>query len=859
MTPAPDPEPEPIFQPLKPARTKAPLYRTTDLVNKTDSNATVDVESRVEEGFLGSGPFSSGTFGSKSACGMVIDDLASSTGGTLSPVFKQIRGPEDIKRSSFCMVDNKRYSKSSDACSIQSNDSFGNPFTAPIAREVRRALGRPGTLGGSDISGYTESRLDASDPDSDVPDELKFILAARSETGSIVENLSPDTPTPAFVPKLSALADTTPQTNEPPIFRITLTDEDDQNGFGIDGESAHSSEEDTKKSFDFTGEIMKLNESGASDRASFVEQLEMAFKTPAKVDLHYDFSTHLCVEAPPLPPLPGTITNTTANLSSPGLEYPSRSQLLDVDEPSDIQSPKPVSTSDDSSSFDISVSRLVDVREPTLLHTAIPDESKEQLSQSNELTHSTRSTQSGQSEGELNRSFKFGGRPDHPPHDHELTLSDIIPPPEFARAISEVSLLDGIEDDSVLKSIYAKLMGKECLDDFYSQSNSVSCELDGIRKASRPASGISFSGFETFDEVRRGFEFSGDRSFYPPPAHANRRGKHRREESVFSIASVSTYGRVLNNGVNDPFDYGLPSLRERPSSEDISSISMSMTVDDTFAFIHNQPRRRVDSDASSFYFRPVALATRGHGRRESSISVTSQAPPISKYNRSFGYHRRNDSSASSSSIAISYAKHGANSGISAWARHQRDASVDSVMSDFSAMYLGRPGIGDKMFDHAVDLGPLTSISASPPNASYDSIMDNGQRSSMEDSLFEDTGQRCSMSSDSVFGDDASHPYSLGLLPPNQFRPLSALSFNSNHGPIHEDDTMISVSVDCYCPECADNVADAGWGARPAPVSCFFDGSIPMCSHREAQTLYDPRREGLQECRTPRITQQSSYR
>jgi len=75
-----------------------------------------------------------------------------------------------------------------------------------------------------------------------------------------------------------------PQTHEPPVLRFTLTD-DDQNGFRIDGDPAHSSEKDTQKSFDFTGEIKRLNEPGASDRASFVEQLEMAFKTPAKIDL----------------------------------------------------------------------------------------------------------------------------------------------------------------------------------------------------------------------------------------------------------------------------------------------------------------------------------------------------------------------------------------------------------------------------------------------------------------------------------------------------------------------------------------------------------------------------------------------
>jgi hypothetical protein len=93
-----------------------------------------------------------------------------------------------------------------------------------------------------------------------------------------------------------------------PVF----TDDDDQNGFGIDG---HSSEEDTKKSFDFTGEIRRLNESGASDRDSFVEQLEMAFRTPAKIDLHYDFGNNLRVEVPPLPPLPAPGTRFELLLS----------------------------------------------------------------------------------------------------------------------------------------------------------------------------------------------------------------------------------------------------------------------------------------------------------------------------------------------------------------------------------------------------------------------------------------------------------------------------------------------------------------------------------------------------------------
>jgi hypothetical protein len=53
--------------------------------------------------------------------------------------------------------------------------------------------------------------------------------------------------------------------------------------------------------------------------------------------------------------------------------------------------------------------------------------------------------------------------------------------------------------------------------------------------------------------------------------------------------SVSSYGRVINSGSLDPFDYGLPSLRE--GSEDMMSIAMSSDIDDTFAFMENRPRQ----------------------------------------------------------------------------------------------------------------------------------------------------------------------------------------------------------------------------------------------------------------------------
>jgi hypothetical protein len=174
------------------------------------------------------------------------------------------------------------------------------------------------------------------------------------------------------------------------------------------------------------------------------------------------------------------------------------------------------------------------------------------------------------------------------------------------------------------------------------------------------------------------------------------------------------------------------------------------------------------------------------------------------FNRSFIAHRHNDSSASASSVAQAYAGYGAPGGGRAmWARHHQEPSRDSVASDFSVMRLGRPGIGDKMFNTEHGM-PLKAISASPAaerqvstatEFDFDSIMDDDRGSSMEDSLFEKTGRRSTeSSSDSVFGYDHHAPAG-ALLPPNHFRPLSEFSLNtSTHSPMEDDDTMISVSA-----------------------------------------------------------------
>lgn len=328
--------------------------------------------------------------------------------------------------------------------------------------------------------------------------------------------------------------------------------------------------------------------------------------------------------------------------------------------------------------------------------------------------------------------------------------------------------------------------------------------LSQLTAHSRQDSEVSFSGMSSFSEVRRGFEFNDSRPVFYPPANTTQESSqshrfgHGQQESVFSIASVSSYGAVLQSGAVDPFGYALPT---RPMSDE-----MSMSVDDTFSFLRRDPtRQRVDSDASSFYFNSSRDVSKRHRRQNDSMASGFSGPPISLYNRSYGAHRKSDSSTSASSIAHAYGTYGASGGRVAWAKHhQRDYSVDSVASGYSAR-LGRPGVGDKMFESARELGmPLTSISASPSQSvdardignrtSFDSILDTDRRSSMDDSLFDETGRRTSVSSASVFGYESHHPLprAPGLLPPHQFRPVSLISVNSSHGTKAEDDTMITV-------------------------------------------------------------------
>ncbi|KAF7327809.1 hypothetical protein MKEN_00360700 [Mycena kentingensis (nom. inval.)] len=793
MTPTPEPEPAPVLQPLRlrPSRIRPAVVMASPSPPPTSSGSEDGTDMRAP---------SSLTFGSRSSTG-------STDVRQLPPVFTR-----HTRNRSSLLPDAPVSPKSS----TESRNGM------PLARDAKRVLGMAGTLGGSQASDYQEEELDASDPDSDIPNELQVILSSCA-TSPADDTMSffPDQvgnaslPSPGLPP-----ADLPPSLPPPqlelPRFNLELA-EDDGNHADID------SEEDTKKSFDFTGELQKLNESGASDRRSFVEQLENAFKTPAKIDLR----NLLSIDVPPVPPMPFVLEQAEADVSGSSgsslhlprneegsaLDRASTAAILDYEYPTQI----------------------IEFKEPTLLpgsdslgseHSLLPPQPPS----------------AGRSPGVLNVQFKFGAPPpeeEDPPRREALTLSNILPPPSHVRAQSMASLME--EDESVLKSIFAhaaeielpspqrrerpRVNSGSSLRRSAMENSRLSMASMHSRSRSRPQSGISFTGFDSFDEVRRGFEFHQNRpTFYPAPVAARntsaRGGRHAPQDSVFSIASVSSYGHVTNPGVSDPFEYGLPpmpSVREQPSSEDLS-VSMSLNVDDTFSFLGRDPHRhhqRIGSDASSFYFKAPNQTSfaRGHRTRDSIMSVSSQGgPPNSfyNYNRSFAHGRLDEadedtsrSSGSGSSLAHQYAKEGANGGRAAWARHQQNSSMDSELSDYSFARLGRPGVGDKMFDTAYDRGSrLSAISGSPAESefhnasSYDSIIDGDeQRRSLEDSLFDKTGRRSSMSSDSVFGYDDQHPQNGHLLPPNQFRPLSMLSVDmstSQHSPRRDDDTMITM-------------------------------------------------------------------
>ena len=826
MTPGPEPESAPVFHPLRP-----PKVRVSHTSDATDAKST----------FGASIPsvFTLPTEASR------IDGL----GHSFSPSSSLSR-----KANAFC----------GERCSLFPVPADGLLSSHDRAASMEKRRRMPATLGGSDVSCYAVPEFNASDPDSDIPDELQDILKANINDGSDDDTLdlnkrliqdednSADVEYPRSIPPPLDFPDLPSEVLSPPIFDASLGNDTGTLEDVDEGEHADVDldlDVDTKQSFDFTGELRRLNESGASDRHSFFEQLECAFKTPAMLDLRCDLGGLVQVEVPPVPHLPQGF-NVCKNISPKNSSDNSRSigdELTDGVAVAEEHTGQSGGETDGSKAFDIyKVSRIVNSEDPSTfgIQSTQSDTSDSNVKRfapsdvqglplvngfdsslevdsanvtgriivstdpTEDMGPSRPSNQSAEvrpMKGELNKFFKFGGavrqnilEPSHC-SSTPLTLSDIIPRFDHVGPLSESSTSSQrvFGDDSLGKSTLAKEP------DLPRQRPRVASDANRkLFQAQKTfyrhshASISSFDGLDSFEEVRRGFEFNSQRpGFYPPPAAGNIRADCRVRDSIMSIASVSSYGRVINPGIPDPFDFGLPSLQECPSSEDLST---SFSIDDTFSFLKHpsRSRKRVDSDASSFYFHVPNSRPRDR-HRESTFSVASLAPPVSLLKRSFAVHRDSDGNTGSRLMRGQYKCF--------------NASTESVTSDLSAMRLGRPGLGDKMFDTTDRALPPSStlstrspyefsLSPIPGQSTLDSILDGDRRISLEvpDSIFDKSGQRISVISEkSIFGrDDDDACIQPGDLPLYQFRPLSFSSEVSAHSPVKDDDTMISVSFSC---------------------------------------------------------------
>ncbi|KAH9061200.1 hypothetical protein EDB87DRAFT_1682964 [Lactarius vividus] len=664
-----------------------------------------------------------------------------------------------------------------------------------MSSEARKNLGLAGTLGGSTSSQNPDLSLESDNPDSDIPNELQDIL-----TGGNAERLddSEDTialplapfphlpPSPGLPPECPLPTPVMSQTCAARSGGSMNSTQPIAEGDDEDDESDSSSleENNTKKSFDFTGELKKLSSSAGTHRHSFVEQLENAFRTPARY--------HLDKFEPDedIPPAPAVSFESRRPVSA---EASDPHVMTSASVPPLLPSPE------------IVVSKKA---KGTISYNILQDEV--------EKPHAL----SKPSYGQLDLNFKFGGPPlsaktaDASP----LTLSDIIPSPAHARSFSLGSARGYDSAQQTPEAMSTASPNSSVRRQFNSDPSSTrsvheDSRADAYSSHSRASSQSSFRGLESFDEIRRGFEFVDNRpAFYPPPFN-NRHNQLRN--SMMSIASVSSYGFVINPGLKDPFDYGYES---RPVSGDMSTVmTMSTSVDDTFSFLRRGPhRKRVDSDSSSFYFQAPGMSHisrphKGHVRQDSAMSATSVAPPVSIYNRSFGVHRRIDSASSIGSVLQAHPSYGFSGGNrSSWAPgHKREMSADSVMSDVSVR-MSRPTLGDKMLDSRHDYClPLASIAASPPESeasgrSYEHIRRRGSFDSMvekehhwrsRDSIIDQGNTGSSANSDSVFGRVGSlAAYSSpNQLQMNDIRPFSLISADGDSSdPKREDDTMISM-------------------------------------------------------------------
>ena len=280
---------------------------------------------------------------------------------------------------------------------------------------------------------------------------------------------------------------------------------------------------------------------------------------------------------------------------------------------------------------------------------------------------------------------------------------------------------------------------------------------------------------------------------------------HGHSDSAASIPSISSYGQVIKGGRRNPFASSFRTTHTRDVSSDFDDPVEPNSLE---SIRRHEVYKSTDSDRKELPpLLPLPPLPESYSTRNDEESRTSLAPPVSFLNSSYRRHTRNRASNDSGdSIAHAYGNYGASGGRAIWAKRWSDASVDSISSDFSAVAVGRPGLGDKMFSSAANYhgAPLTSIVASPSASDVDISEHQGKseftmnlrRLSGDSDTFLKSGD---VSDASIFGAPVSHSVSSrGLLFSenigNQRRPISAFSCTSvsSSAKGRDDDTVISM-------------------------------------------------------------------
>ena len=267
-----------------------------------------------------------------------------------------------------------------------------------------------------------------------------------------------------------------------------------------------------------------------------------------------------------------------------------------------------------------------------------------------------------------------------------------------------------------------------------------------------------------------------------PPRPAYMDHSHGRAESGLSIATMSSLGAVIETGIAGEYtNYFEVNFTKHLEAQSGSSAAMPplSTVTHSRPSLANSTTVPPLQESSNVLDRP--RPKKRHHRRNSSIAsidslpglelleAAPNGPPVSMYNPRrashityVSRHRRGTSSDGSF-------------GRPDWAAHRRGTSRDSTGSFGSTTsigQLGRPGLGEKMFE--LDGGmQLTAITASPPedrgaedeyrvvrndtsaharNDSLDSILDMSFRELQPGAQCPDFGQLNTRDDDSIFGD-----------------------------------------------------------------------------------------------------------